>query len=642
MRPLVITGLPRSCTTILHEAIRRDPANRVPLTWEARYPTPPPEAATYETDPRIAATEQAYDALHAMVPELKAMVPMSGRSVIECSSFMAYEFACDLFDPTFDIPSYRDWLWEQDITETYETYRKILQHLSWRCARDRWVLKAPTHLRTLDALLAVFPDACIVQNHRDPLLSLASVISLRLTMLKPTVAELDVPRLARWISQDNAEWLARGLETRRRLNREDRFFDVYFNDFQSDPEGVVTRLYAHFDLPLGDEALSRIRKFLGENPRGKHGVHNIPFRGLRTRQGPGTGALRQLSGTLRNRIGKSSGMSGSLSQMRVLELGEGVSAAIAARLFGDHGAEVVKVEEPEGDSSRRRGPFPGGTPDPERSGLFLALNTNKRGVCLDLESEAGRAELRALIDWADVLVHNCSRGRAAELGIDADSLLQQRPDLVTLLAYTVWRDGSLRGLRGRGIDCQRRRRLGESLPGRHGATRSAAAQGLRTPMWTDVRGRGRHGGDGGLHGTPSAAALGSSSTSRSRPTPRRCSRTRFPTTATRASSRPAYGSRMLIPWRIFDCRDGPLFLACIEQDQWERLVELMGNPEWAKLEVFATVPGRADNHDVVHSFVQEWLAEKSANLVYHEMQEHRVCAAPVMSLAQISESRTSE
>ena len=276
-RPLVITGLPRSCTTILHELIRQDPSNRVPLTWEARYPSPPPEAATYETDPRIALTEQAYDALHAMVPELKSMVPMSGRSVIECSSFMAYEFACDLFDPTFDIPGYRDWLWQQDITETYETYRKILQHLQWRCARDRWVLKAPTHLRTLDALLAVFPDACIVQNHRDPLLSLASVISLRITMLKPAIAEIDMPRLTRWISEDNAEWLQRGLETRQRLGQEERFFDVYFNDFQRDPIDVVRRLYRHFDLPLSDEALSRMKKFMANNPRGKHGAHQYSF-----------------------------------------------------------------------------------------------------------------------------------------------------------------------------------------------------------------------------------------------------------------------------------------------------------------------------------------------------------------------------
>jgi hypothetical protein len=276
-RPLVITGLPRSCTTILHELIRQDPANRVPLTWEARFPSPPPEAATYETDPRIAETERAYDALHAMVPELRSMVPMSGRSVIECSSFMAYEFPCDLFDPTFDIPGYRDWLWQQDITETYETYRKILQHLQWRCARDRWVLKAPTHLRTLDPLLAVFPDACIVQNHRDPLLSLASVISLRITMLKPTVAEIDMPRLTRWISEDNAEWLQRGLETRQRLDQEERFFDVYFNDFQRDPIDVVTRLYAHFELPLSDEALQRMKTFMANNPRGKHGAHEYSF-----------------------------------------------------------------------------------------------------------------------------------------------------------------------------------------------------------------------------------------------------------------------------------------------------------------------------------------------------------------------------
>jgi len=277
VRPLVITGLPRSCTTILHELIRQDPANRVPLTWEARYPSPPPEAASYESDPRIDATEQAYDALHAMVPELKSMVPMSGTSVIECSSFMAHEFACDLFDPTFDIPGYRDWLWDQDITPTYDTYRKILQHLQVYCARERWVLKAPTHLRTLDALLAVFPDACIVQNHRDPLLSLASVISLRTTMLKPTVASLDMPRLVRWITEDNAEWLHRGLETRRRINREDRFFDVHFHEFQNDPIDVVTRLYAHFGFPLDEDALTRMKTFMANNPRGKHGLHEYSF-----------------------------------------------------------------------------------------------------------------------------------------------------------------------------------------------------------------------------------------------------------------------------------------------------------------------------------------------------------------------------
>ena len=95
---------------------------------------------------------------------------------------------------------------------------------------------------------------------------------------------------------------------------------------------------------------------------------------------------------------------------RVLELGSGFSAAYAAKLLGDHGADVVKVETPEGDMTRRRGPFPGNRNDPEQSGAFLALNLNKRGVCLDLTAEGGRAELRKLIDWADILVHNYSRG----------------------------------------------------------------------------------------------------------------------------------------------------------------------------------------------------------------------------------------
>src|SRR5947199_4035156 len=95
-----------------------------------------------------------------------------------------------------------------------------------------------------------------------------------------------------------------------------------------------------------------------------------------------------------------------LEGIRVVECGEGVSAAYAAKLLADLGADVVKVEPPGGDLTRRRGPFPGDRVDPEKSGLFIYLNTNKRGVTADLETPEGRELLGRLLVSADILIHN--------------------------------------------------------------------------------------------------------------------------------------------------------------------------------------------------------------------------------------------
>ena len=81
---------------------------------------------------------------------------------------------------------------------------------------------------------------------------------------------------------------------------------------------------------------------------------------------------------------------GSLSGLKVVELGDYISAPFAARALGDLGCEVVKVESPKGDSSRRQGPFPMDVPHPEASGLYLFLNTGKLGVTLDIDTSTGR------------------------------------------------------------------------------------------------------------------------------------------------------------------------------------------------------------------------------------------------------------
>lgn len=119
-----------------------------------------------------------------------------------------------------------------------------------------------------------------------------------------------------------------------------------------------------------------------------------------------------------------------LEGIKVLELGHMVSAAYATKLMADLGADVVKIEEPDGDRARRHGPFPDDIADPEKSGLFLALNTNKRGQTLDLRSPQDRHRLSDLIGWADLLVHNYPAAQAEALGLDYEAFQALNPRLV--------------------------------------------------------------------------------------------------------------------------------------------------------------------------------------------------------------------
>ena len=120
-----------------------------------------------------------------------------------------------------------------------------------------------------------------------------------------------------------------------------------------------------------------------------------------------------------------------LEGVRVLELGNLVSAAYAAKLMADLGAEVIKVEEPHGDLARQRGPFPGGTPHPEKSGLYLALNTNKRSVTIDLRQPEGQERLRhTRRECRDRHPQLSVRHKWPQLGIDYQTFRALNPRLV--------------------------------------------------------------------------------------------------------------------------------------------------------------------------------------------------------------------
>jgi len=132
---------------------------------------------------------------------------------------------------------------------------------------------------------------------------------------------------------------------------------------------------------------------------------------------------------------------GALDGLRVVELGEFISAPYAGRLLAGLGADVVKVEPPEGDRARRHGPFLRDEPHPERSGLFLLLNAGKRGVVLDLEAAAGRERLGRLLESADCLVESLEIEALERWGLTAEETRRRWPRLVHVSITTFGRSG---------------------------------------------------------------------------------------------------------------------------------------------------------------------------------------------------------
>ncbi len=273
-RPLFIVGLPRTGTTILHELMAQDRGKRVPMTWEVNDVWPPPETSTYDSDPRIAAIDKHFEGVDQIIPGFKQMHPMGAQLPQECVALTAHDFASMIFTTTHNIPSYQRWLDRADMRPVYRSHRRQLQYLQWRCPAERWVLKSPGHLWALDALLDVYPDACIVQTHRDPLKVVASLTSL-VTVLRGMASDhVDAHAVG-------AEWaalLAAGLEKAMSVRERaqfppERIFDMNFREFLRDEIAMVRRIYEHFGMTLSPEAEDRMRRFLKANPRDKHGAH---------------------------------------------------------------------------------------------------------------------------------------------------------------------------------------------------------------------------------------------------------------------------------------------------------------------------------------------------------------------------------
>ena len=273
--PIFITGLPRTGSTLLHHLLGQDPETRVSQAWEVMYPSPPPTRATYATDRRIGQATRQLRWLDWLAPDFKSIHPVGAQLPLECIAIMSASFLSARFETTYHVPSYESWLGGQDMRPAYAFHRHVLQHLQWRAPGERWVLKAPAHLFAFDALLATYPDARIVQTHRNPVTVVASLASMSAALQAAFTDRVEPRAVGREVVHRWTSGLERSVHLRRsgRLPAE-RAVDVHYADLTRDPMAVARRIYARFDMPLSAVAETRMRRFLADNPRAKHGAHD--------------------------------------------------------------------------------------------------------------------------------------------------------------------------------------------------------------------------------------------------------------------------------------------------------------------------------------------------------------------------------
>jgi len=269
--PLFVVGFPRSGTTILHGLLAADPRARSPLAWELAAPSPPPRAATAQSDPRIAVAQAAIDVLPA---QFKAMHAMGAMLPDEDNSIMQLAFRSLNFAASRPLPSYVTWLGDCDMAPAFALHRHMLQHLQAFNPRDWWVLKAPPHLFCLDALFATYPDARVIFTHRDPATIMPSNSSLIAFLHEMNGNTVDRRALGQ---AENAKWrtaMARAMAFREEHPElADRFHDMQFVDLTREPIGAIEAIYAHFDISFRDSVRAAMARFMAENAAGKHGTH---------------------------------------------------------------------------------------------------------------------------------------------------------------------------------------------------------------------------------------------------------------------------------------------------------------------------------------------------------------------------------
>jgi hypothetical protein len=267
-RPIFILGLPRTGTTVLHKLFAQDTNMRVPPLWQLMTPLPLTDDERLIRR-RIRRTEVTTRFAYFIVPLFRSIHQIDAREPEECVFLLPHHLVPH---GRGNVPNYVRWYLQRDATPDYQYYKQQLQSLQWQQPSRTWVMKTPFHLFTLDALLNVFPDACIIQTHRDPAKVIPSWCSFEAAIGTMHQKQINPQQIGDdWLSLWKTA-LERTIAIRD-SRPQTQFYDLHFEDFVDDPVACVRQIYKHFGLPFSDETGDRMQRWLDEQPHEKHGVH---------------------------------------------------------------------------------------------------------------------------------------------------------------------------------------------------------------------------------------------------------------------------------------------------------------------------------------------------------------------------------
>ncbi|WP_227464187.1 sulfotransferase family protein [Nocardioides lijunqiniae] len=266
-RPVFVMGLPRTGTTALHRLLHADPAAQGLEMWLTQYPQPRPPRDTWESDPIFTAMQQAFSAHHVESPEFMGIHYMDATTVEECWRLLRQTGKSNSYESLAHVPRYTEWLSRQDWTDAYARHRQNLQLVGLHDTDKRWVLKNPSHMTALDALMTVYPDALVVYTHRDPVVCIASSCSLsaETTVGHSTTYVGDV------IGRTQLDLWSRAYHSfhdARPAYDQAQFADVAFQDLVTDPLGTMRGVYEQFALDWTPEAEHAITEIDRESRSG--------------------------------------------------------------------------------------------------------------------------------------------------------------------------------------------------------------------------------------------------------------------------------------------------------------------------------------------------------------------------------------